>query len=100
MNNNKEIVRLKAAVADLVDAIQAIHRQRRELDARAAEIYQKGRHEGLRVKVIKEALRTQGNGEAASFDSVWQAYAAALGINENTVADDFSALDAILGRPA
>ena len=37
--SNKEIARLTAAVADLVGAVQQIHRQRAELDDQAAEIY-------------------------------------------------------------
>jgi hypothetical protein len=83
---NREIEWLKVAVGDVVDAIQSIHRQRRELDARAAEIYQKAAPPAC-VKVIKEALREFG-GENANFDNVWSRYAAAVGIDAKAVAED------------
>jgi hypothetical protein len=96
--SNKEIARLKAAVADLVGGIQQLHRQRADLDHQAAALYRAGRHSGLQVKFAKEIIQSL-HGEAASVDAIWKLYAKKTGIDENAAAD-VSVLDSILGHPA
>jgi uncharacterized protein (UPF0335 family) len=100
--SNKEIAHLKAALSDLVAGITAIHQRRRDCDADAAALYRAGRHNGIQAKIVKQIVREfESRGEVASFDSVWQSYAAALNIpDEAAVADNVSPLDAILDRHA
>jgi hypothetical protein len=100
--SNKEIAHVKTALCDLYAGITAIHERRRACDADAAALFRTGRYNGLQIRIVKQIVREfESRGEVASFDSVWQSYAAALNIpDEAAVADNVSPLDAILDRHA
>jgi hypothetical protein len=92
MINNNEIARLKAALKDCTDGIRALRNQRAALDEKAAQIYRRGRADGLAIRAVKEIIR-----ENAA--DPWAAYAAKLGITDaDLAADSDNPLDKILGR--
>jgi hypothetical protein len=57
------------------------------LDDQAAELYRRGRRDGLNIKAIKEVIRTM-RGDPGDADSIWAAYASKLGIDTADIAAD------------